>query len=85
MARQTGSDNPMGDTESEGIKKLESVWWLTIEELEEMVVLDGDPKTRLQAAEILLRYFIAMGQSINAPFIPETEPDDEEEDDDDDE
>ena len=70
---------------SEGWELLQLVWFSTIHELDEIMTNAEQTKDRIAAAEVLLRYFIAFGQSINEPWVPEKPPygDDDEDDDDD--
>lgn len=70
------------EIESEGHVLLSTVWFDTIIELREMVILSEDSKVRLAAADILMRYFVSLGQSINAPFVPTERPEIEDDDDD---
>lgn len=65
---------------------LSYVWFCTMSELH--TILHGDDAAnRLKAADLLLKYYTAMGQSINLPYIPverpEVDMDDLEEDDED--
>lgn len=62
-----------------GQRYLEKVWWDTIEELHELVVM-GEANNRINAADTLLRYFAALNLGINAPFIPEERSDSDDDD-----
>lgn len=72
------------EVKTEGEKYLESVWWSTINELEELTTMESSPQIRLEAADALLRYFTSLNTGIHSPFIPENRPPDEDSDDDDD-
>jgi hypothetical protein len=77
----------MADEEAakgEGYDLLDKVWFDTIDALQEIVVMSDDISKRIEAADVLLRYFVSMGQSINAPYVPEERYiiDDDEDDDD---
>jgi hypothetical protein len=58
-------------TKREGYDLLDKVWFDTIDALREVIVMSDDATKRIEAADTLLRYFVAMGQSINAPYVPE--------------
>lgn len=76
----------MADEETErsdGYDLLDRAWFETIEDLAYIISTQDDPQVRIKAADVLLRYFVAMGQSINAPFVPANRPDLDDEDDDD--
>lgn len=55
---------------SKGEKTLTRVWFESIETLEEILLMSDNPKEQIRAAEVLLQYYISLGQSINEPFIP---------------
>lgn len=63
--------------------ELEGAWFDAIESLRASTQFGGD-KERILASGKILDYCIAMGQSINEPFLPTGErPPDEDSDDDD--
>lgn len=53
-----------------GQELLEKVWFDTIENLAEILMYESNPSARVEAGEVLVKYFIALGQSVNAPFMP---------------
>lgn len=57
---------------SEGEQFLDEVWWSTIAELQEIIQLAENTGDRVKAADVLLRYYVSLGQSINEPYIPES-------------
>jgi hypothetical protein len=70
-------------TKREGYELLDKVWFDTIDALQDVVLLSDDISKRIEAADVLLRYFVAMGQSINAPYVPDERYQTDDEDDDD--
>jgi hypothetical protein len=75
------ADEETGRTDGHDL--LDQVWFETIEDLQYIVGTQDDPQVRIKAADVLLRYFVSLGQSINAPYIPDARPNTDDEDDDD--
>lgn len=69
------------DSIEKGKELLDEVWFDTIDKLQIILQYESDPRVNLEAADILLRYFISLGQSINQPYIPDSDPRKEDEDD----
>ena len=59
---------------------LAKAWFTAIEELRYNASVGENTADRIAAADAILRYCIALGQSINQPYYPEKRPDIEEED-----
>lgn len=75
----------MGDSESEtheGYDLLGRAWFDAIYELRATILASEDARLRVDAAEVLLKYTISMGQSINIPWVPEKNPSEVEDDED---
>ena len=70
------------DQPSDGEALLNRAWFEAIDELRGIIGLSDDVKARIEAADVLLRYFVSLGQSINDPFIPDTYSEEVIEDDD---
>jgi hypothetical protein len=68
---------------NDGQKLIAHVWFCTIHELHDIVGMSENPDVRVAAADTLLRYFTSMAQSINSPYIPESDPGNSNEDGDD--
>ena len=68
-----------GNIDNKGRELLDEAWFATIERLVIILQYESDPRVNLEAADILLRYFISLGQSINQPYIPEIDPRSEDE------
>jgi len=64
-------------------KELSIAWFIAMEELRSTALLSETTVDRIRASEALLNYCIALGQSINTPFMPSERPKAEETDDDD--
>lgn len=73
----------MNEVPTEGEKFLEVLWWDVMDELRELAVFAEGPQHRIAAADVLLRYYGALNQGINAPFIPAGRPQADPEDSDD--
>lgn len=69
-----GTSSVTGMTDN-GDDLLAHVWFCTIEELHDTMHSSENPQARNEAADILLRYFASLAQSINEPFIPKQRPD----------
>jgi hypothetical protein len=71
------------DTErTDAQRTLEVAWYAVVMELTDIVMDSESTESKIAAGDVLLKYFIAMGQSINEPFLPKGEFTPEEDDDD---
>lgn len=75
----------MADT---GKELLDKIWFDTMDSLLEILVFESNPSARVEAGDVLVKYFIALGQSVNEPYLPDEDPrpdsvttDDDEDDD----
>jgi hypothetical protein len=67
-------------------KELARAWFAAFEDLYSTVMLSESTADRIRAAEVILNYCVALGQSINTPYMPQSRPpedEDAEEDDND--
>lgn len=65
---------------TQGNALLGYAWFAALQELVDIVTMAESAADRIAAGDVILRYFVSLGQSINDPYIP---ADDDEEDDDD--
>lgn len=52
-------------------KELSAAWYAAVEDLKLICLISDSQADRIKAAETILDFCIAMGQSINRPFMPE--------------
>ena len=65
-------------------KELDLAWFVALEELRTTALMGENTSDRVEAAKAIISYCIALGQSINAPYMPTDRPKVEEDDDEDD-
>lgn len=74
----------MADQEkTDAEKDLDIAWFTAIEELRTTALMGENTADRVNAAKGILNFCIAMGQSINSPYMPTARPTVEGEDEDD--
>jgi hypothetical protein len=58
------------DHRTKGEKLLDRTWFDALEALREVIIFGEKTEDRIAASEVVLKYFISLGQSINEPRIP---------------
>jgi len=64
-------------------KELDLSWFVAMEELRTTALMGENTDDRVEAAKAIISYCIALGQSINQPYMPTDRPKVEDDDDDD--